>query len=395
MQKLKNNTSLGLLVFLALFGLSIGTFDNYRELWISTNGLTPSSISHIISVSYIVTVFVLFYFSIRISPSKLKLGVCLTLLLNMLTGTILICLNNTGYLFWLKFLMFFNIAFSQLILASAYPLMMSIQKDDELYTKKVFVESFFNKLGFLIVTILLGKTIFSRVIDYNTCLLFSVIFNFFALIVLLAIPVLNNNRNHFDITSSLKYFQKNKVIYHFLLVNMLGDLIWGACLGLPMLLLTENLQLSSALASLIILSLGILSSILAIVFLKYWRFSNDKYNLFVKFGMRIILYVLLFITGNKVILWGIIGYLLLTDQTHGYIFQSYFINNIKEEYSLFLTTLRYCTSLLGKAIGTFFCGLVFKQSLSIFILPTLIFSIIHYFLASDLIKKKENGLIND
>lgn len=120
MQKLKDNKSFCLLFFLALFGFSIGLFDNYRELWMSTNGLSTTTISHVISISYIVTVFVLFYFTIQVSTNKLKWGICITLALNMITGTGLICLNETGNAFFIKFLMFFNIAFSQLILASVY-----------------------------------------------------------------------------------------------------------------------------------------------------------------------------------------------------------------------------------------------------------------------------------
>ena len=87
----------------------------------------------------------------------------------MITEAILICLNQTNYYFLIKFLMFFNIAFSQLILASIYPLLMNIAKDDIIYTKKSFVESLSSKLGFLLVATILGKTIFNTTIDYNFC----------------------------------------------------------------------------------------------------------------------------------------------------------------------------------------------------------------------------------
>ena len=138
MLKLKENKNFCLLFFLALFGLSIGVFDNYRELWMNANGLSTLTISHVISISYIVTVFVLFYFTVKVSQKKLKIGILIALLLNMIVGTLLICLNQTTHYFWMKFLMFFDIALSQLVLASIYPLMMLIDKSDELYTKKSF-----------------------------------------------------------------------------------------------------------------------------------------------------------------------------------------------------------------------------------------------------------------
>jgi len=61
-----------LLVFLALFGFSVGLFSNYRELWMSNNNISASSISHVISISYVVTVLVLTFFTIRVRINKIK-----------------------------------------------------------------------------------------------------------------------------------------------------------------------------------------------------------------------------------------------------------------------------------------------------------------------------------
>lgn len=390
MQKLKNNSCFLLLVFLAIFGFSIGTFDNYRELWMSANGLSTSSISRVISVSYLVTVLVLFYFTIRVSPSKLKGGMLIALILNMVTGASLICLNGTDEFFLMNFFMFFNIAFSQLILASVYPLMMNISKDDVLYTKKSFVESFFSKLGFLCVAILLGKVLFSKVLDYNFCLLLSVLFNFFAFLVLLCVQVPTRKNSRFNIKETFSYFNMHKILYFFLFVNLFGDLIWGAILGMPMLLLTERLSLSSTVASFMVLGLGICSTILSMVIVKHFRFKNDHYNLIVKYGIRVFLYFFLFVTNSKMLLFFTIVYLFLLDVPYSFIFSSYFINKIEEKYSLFLTTLKYCSSLLGKSLGTFICGIFFHFEIRYFILPVFLISVVHYILASILVSKKVN-----
>ena len=390
MQKLKENKSFWLLFFLALFGLSIGLFDNYRELWMANNNLSTTTISHVISVSYIVTVLVLFYFTVRVSANKLKWGILISLAINMIVGTALICLNKTGNAFLIKFLMFFSIAFSQLILASIYPLMMSIKKDDVLYTKKNFIEGLFSKLGFLFAAMILGKTFFQAVVDYNICLLLSVIFNFLAFLVLVITQMDdNNNEAKFDTKETFQYFAQNKVLYFFLFVNLLGDMIWGAILGMPMLFLTTRLNFGSSFSSFLILGLGICSSILSMFIVKYLRFKNDHYNLFVKFGIRIILYLVVFLTNSRMLFIILLVYLFLTDYLYGFIFNSHFINNIDEKYSLFLTTLRYCSSLLGKAIGTFFCGLVFSLKFKYFVIPALLISLIHYIFASILIEKKK------
>ncbi len=389
MKKLMENKSICLLIFLGLFGFSIGLFDNYRELWMSSNNLSAKTISHIISISYIVTVLVLCYFTIKISNNKLKWGICIALALNMITEAILICLNQTNYYFLIKFLMFFNIAFSQLILASIYPLLMNIAKDDIIYTKKSFVESLSSKLGFLLVATILGKTIFNTTIDYNFCLLLSVIFNFLAFLVLINVQIESKNDNKFDLKNTINYFNSNKVLYLFLFVNFLGDVIWGSILGMPLLLLTGRLSLSSPVSSFLILSLGICSNILSMIIVKYLRFKNDNYNLIFKFGIRIILYLLVFITNNNIVLLITLIYLFLLDCPYSFIFGSYFINNIKEEHTFFLTTLKYCFSLLGKSLGTLMCGFVFNLELRYFIIPALLTSIIHYILATILIEKRK------
>ena len=193
MKKLTSNKCFILLVFLAFFGFSIGLFDNYRDLWLSSNNISTLTISHIKSISYIITVLVLFFFTLKVSSSKLKNGITITIVLKMITSSILLCLNNTSNLFLIKFLMFFDIAFTQVIVSSIYPLMLKFARGDELYTKKEVIESLFNKLGFFLVSILLGKMIFGTVIDYNICLLLSLIFTFIAFIIIINFEIEENN----------------------------------------------------------------------------------------------------------------------------------------------------------------------------------------------------------
>lgn len=77
MKKLTSNKCFILLVFLAFFGFSIGLFDNYRDLWLSSNNISTLTISHIKSISYIITVLVLFFFTLKVSSSKLKMALLL------------------------------------------------------------------------------------------------------------------------------------------------------------------------------------------------------------------------------------------------------------------------------------------------------------------------------
>lgn len=388
MKKLFSNKYLMLLIFLSLFGFSIGLFDNYRELWMSTNNLSANSISLIISISNIITVLALIFFTLKISPKKLKNGITITLILEMLTSTFLVCLNNSNKLFLIKFTIFFNIAFNEIILSSIYPLIMHIDKNDEIYTKKSVVESIFNKLGFLIVTLVLGKSIGHFIIDYNTCLLLSIIFQFLAFMVLINIDLKITNKNTINLQKSFKYFNKNKVLYLFLLVNLIGSIAWSAILGMPMLTLTNKLNLSPSTSSFIILTMGIISNILAMLIVKYFKSQNDHINLFFKYGFRFILYLSIILSNNPTVFLISLIILLINDCTYTFIFSGYFINNIKGDYTLLLVILKYCTSLLGKGLGVFICGLVFSLDIKYLVIPTFIIAIIHYILSTILINKK-------
>ena len=290
-KKLSKSTQI--LIFLGLFGFSLGLFNNYRDLWMNANNLNASSISRVIGISSIITVLVLLFFTLKVSTSKLKDGITISLILKMLTSTILICLNNTNKIVLIKFLMFFDIAFTELILSSIYPLIMTINKNDEIYTKKDVIESLFNKLGFLIASILLGKIIGSRVIDYNICYLLSVIFLFISFIIFANINLKNNkDNNNLDLKESFKYFNKNKVFILFLIANLISGIVWSSIMGMPLLTLTEKLDFKPETASYIILFLGIISNILAIIIVKYLKFKNDHINMIFKFGLRIIFFTL-------------------------------------------------------------------------------------------------------
>ncbi len=394
MTKILNNKSLLLLIFLGIFGFAIGLFDNYRDLWMNSNGIGTASISKIISISYLVTVLVLLYFTIRVPNNKLKDGILISLILVMLTGTMLVVLNNTKYLVLIKFLMFFNIAFNQVVLSSIYPLIMNISKNDLVYTKKDVVESLASKLGFLIVSILIGRKIGTILIDYNICLLLSIIFTFLAFLILININIEFKNSNRIDLNKTLKYFNKNKVLYFYLITNLMGSMVYSIILGMPMMALTIKMNFLPRRASFIVLGCGIIANILALIVVKFLHFKNDHINIFFKYGIRIMLYLLVFLTGNSTIYLILFVWLLISDTSYGFIFSAYFINKINDDYTMFLVVLKYISSLIGNGIGVYICGLVFNMNIRYLVMPALVFGVIHYVMASILVNKKKLELKN-
>lgn len=392
-KNLKENKSFLLLLFLGLYSFAIGLFSNYKELWMAQNGLNTLSISRIITISSIITALILLFFSLRVSTNKLKNGVLISLILKMCTSTILICLNNSKYLFLIKFIMFFDIAFTELILSSIYPLIMSVKRSEEIYVKREVVESLGGKLSFFIISLMLGRTFGNLFINYNICLLFSVIVLFLSFTVLMEIKIEDNKEEKYsNICGLVKYLNQNKKIYLYLFLCFMGGMTWSSILGIKMLTLTEKIGLSTKSASYFILIMGVITNILAILIVKYLKFKNDYINAFFKYGIRVVLYLLMFITNSKTIFFYTIGYLLLTDLTYNFVFNAHFINNMKEEYTLLFTVIKYCISLMGNGIGTFICGLIFNLSISKIGFIMTILGLATYVIANILLKVKGSEL---
>lgn len=392
LDRLKKNKSAMMLTFLAAFSFSAGLFNNYRQLWLADNGLTTFSISKIIMVSYVVTALALLYFSLKVSTKKLKFGVLLCCILKMVTSAVLICLNGSNQHFLIKFLMFFNIAFGEVILSSIYPLMLNIKKSDELYTKRESVESIADKLGFFLVSFLLGRTIGSFVFDYNICLFLSTFFLFIAFITLLFVDIEGKESKNVTLKESFKYFGKNKSIYLYLFVIFIGSMAWASILGLKMLTLTDTLGLSSKVASYMILGFGILSNVLAMLIVKYFKFKNDYINIFFKYGARVLFYLAIFITNSKLVLLISIVYLLITDVMYGFVFSGFFMNNMEEKYILVFSVFKYCISLIGDGIGTYLCGLTFDMDIRYTGLVAVILGLVTYISSNILVGKKRKGI---
>lgn len=387
-EKLRKDNSTMLLIFLALFSLSIGVFYNYNELWLDANGLTPASISRILSICSIVTVLSLLFFSLKFSMKQLKNAMTKILVLNMITSTILLCLNGSGFDFGIKFFMFFDAALKEIIVSNIYLLMISARKDDVLYTKKESIEYFANKIGFFLVAFFLGKKLGSFVFDYNTCLLLSVLFSFLSFLVLIFIKIENKDSRKVTLTETFKYFNKNRIFYLYLLVHFIGSAAWASLAGLKMLTLTETLSYSAKTASYIVLIMGILTSVLAMIIVKYLKAKNDHINCFFKYGFRVILYLLIFLTNDKTFLFIALIYLLLTDNTYSFLFSGHFINHIDANYAMIYNVIKYCVGQIGNGLGVFICGLTFNLEIKYIGLVTLVLGLITYVFATVLVSQK-------
>lgn len=79
---------------LAVFSISMGLWENFRQLWLQNNGFSPTDIGNIISVGTLVSVLGIFFAGKYIKLKNLKTFITCSLVLKFINLIILFCINN-------------------------------------------------------------------------------------------------------------------------------------------------------------------------------------------------------------------------------------------------------------------------------------------------------------
>ncbi len=359
-RKKKIDNKILILLMLAFFTVAVGLWGNYRQLWLASNNLSAASISKVISIASIVAALSLAFFTQKFSINKLKIGILITLMLKIFISILLLLIDGSSNLFWLKFLSFFDIACENIIISSVYPYIMCYQKSDELYGRKSVIENLGKTAGVFIGSLLFSRLLFNHLIGYRECLIISIIFVFLALATLYFIN--EEDKVKIDDTKKgiLKYLKKEKLLLFFLLYNTISNLSYNMVVGLKMLMLTTYNDLSTSTATYLVLMFGIIDIIFGALAINKLKSHNDYLNMSIKFLIRIILYIIVFITNNPAVLVVAMGYTLITNIAYSNLIAGFMTNSIKEKYVLDFTVINYICQLIGEAAGIYIAGTLFN-----------------------------------
>ena len=245
MSKIWSKTENKILTILLFFSISIGLWNNFRQLWMQDNNLDPTQISRILGLGTLLCVIGILIFSKYIKIDKIKSFITISLLIKIINLFILFCINNTNLNALINLSIIIDIIAERLIIISIYPLIVTIKKSNTLYSKRKLVEYTGRDLGVLIGGFIIGKTIFGIIFDYNLCLLISIIFSFTSLIILINVKignvkVQNSNENIF------KYIFTNKFRVTYLTYYLIGQIAYSSALGLKILTLTNYLNFTDS-----------------------------------------------------------------------------------------------------------------------------------------------------
>lgn len=383
-----------ILIMLAFFSISMGLWENFRQLWLQDNNFTVTNISNIISIGTLISVLGIMFVGKNIKLEKLKSFVSISLMVKFLNLILLLSLNNKGNTSIINLSIILDVLTGYLVTTSIYPLITTIIKDNTIYSKRKLTEYLFRDIGILVGGLLIGKNIIGVLIDYNMCLLISIIFLAISIIVIFNMSACKEVKSESsEKVQILKYIAKSRIQVIYEIYTFIGSMAMMTALGLKMLTLTNYFEFTDNQATNYLLIVGLLADLVGILALKFLTPKNDYITVTIKFGIRFLAYTIAFLSNNIIITLIAITWSILISTAYENICDGYYINEVPNKYQLALTNLRYVVRYLGEAAGVFLCGIMYEIGLRYMFGLSAFFMIFQIGLAYYLIylrKKRDN-----
>ncbi len=389
MKQLKEENKI--LIMLAFFSISIGLWGNFRQLWLQDNGFIVTQISNIISIGTFISVIAIAFIGKYIRIEKLKNTLIVVLLVKMINMLALYYLNATNHTTLIKITIVLDIVMEYIVITSIYPLLTTIRKSGTIYSKRKLTEYLFRDIGILFGGIVIGKSVAGVLVNYNICLIISTVFLMISILTIISINIKSTNEKYQNNISIWKVIKQSKIIILYLLDVFIGRIAMSTALGLKMLTLTNYFAFSDSFATNYLLIVGLLADIIGVIALKYLTPKNDYVTITIKFGIRLIGYIIAFVSNNIIITLIAITWSILISTAYENICDGIYINRLDNCYQLSFANVRYIIRFLGEAIGVFFCGIMYELGLRYMFGLSAVFIIIQISLAYYLIylRRKE------
>ncbi len=362
MKKIKSENQI--LIMLAFFSVSMGLWENFRQLWLQDNGFSATNISNITSIGTLISVIGIMLVGKYIKLEKLKKFVNYSLIIKFLNLILLLTLNNKGNMTLINISILIDVLTGYLITTSIYPLITTIVKSNVIYSKRKLTEYLFKDVGVLVGGLLIGKNVIGIFIDYNICLLISIIFLAISIIVIFNMSACENiDSKKSENNSIIKYIVKSKLQVIYMIYSFIGAMAMSTALGLKMLTLTNYFEFTDNQATNYLLIVGLLADLIGILALKYFTPKNDYITITIKFGIRLMAYIIAFLSNHIFISLMAMTWSILISTSYENICDGYYINRVENKYQLTFTNFRYIIRYLGEAIGIFLCGIMYEIGL--------------------------------
>ncbi len=374
-QKAKR-TEVKILIMLAFFSISVGLWENFRQLWLQESGFSAQEIGNLSGFGTVLAAIAVLLVGKRLKFQYLKIFITMILALKVVNlfglfglGESMLTAQANGITLtpnrlMIDLIIIVDFVTSYLIITSVYPLITTVIKSNKAYSRRKLVEYLFRDIGVLIGGLLMGRFFFGIAVDYNGCLLVSIGFMAAAVIMMFtfATPkVIEKTRGRQP--SIVKYITSSKLQTYYMVYSFLAAMSFAAALGLKMLMLTNYLDFTPTVATNFLLVTGLIADVIGILALKYLTPKNDYLTMTLKFGIRLIAYLVAVLTDNNFIFLLAITWSLLISTAYEDVTDGYYINQVENKYQFKYNTVKYVTSFLGEAAGMFLCSLVYDYGL--------------------------------
>lgn len=395
-KKVFNKNENKILLMLAFFSISIGLWNNFRQLWLEDNSFSVSNISNIISLGTLISVIAIALIGKYVKLNKLKNTLSIVLILKFVNMLFLYILNNSNLLLLINILIIIDIVTEYITITSIYPLITTLTKNGTIYSKRRLTEYLFRDIGILFGGIFIGKTISGILINYNVCLIISNIFLLISIFIIMTMRIDTSNEISKDKTSCLKIVLKSKIMYLYLIYTLIGTIAMSTALGLKMLTLTNYFNFSDNMATVYLLVIGLLADVFGIIALKYLTPKNDYLTITLKFGIRFLGYILAFFSNNLFITIIAISWSIFISTAYENICDAVYINRLENRYQLSFSNMCHIIRFLGESIGVFLCGMMYEIGLKYMFGLSALFMLFQISIAYYLISlRKKETVINE
>ena len=395
-KKVFNKNENKILLMLAFFSISIGLWNNFRQLWLQDNLFSVSNISNIISLGTLISVIAIALIGKYVKLNKLKNTLSIVLILKFVNMLFLYILNNSNLLLLINILIIIDIVTEYITITSIYPLITTLTKNGTIYSKRRLTEYLFRDIGILFGGIFIGKTISGILINYNVCLIISNIFLLISIFIIMTMRIDTSNEISKDKTSCLKIVLKSKIMYLYLIYTLIGTIAMSTALGLKMLTLTNYFNFSDNMATVYLLVIGLLADVFGIIALKYLTPKNDYLTITLKFGIRFLGYILAFFSNNLFIIIIAISWSIFISTAYENICDAVYINRLENRYQLSFSNMCHIIRFLGESIGVFLCGMMYEIGLKYMFGLSALFMVFQISIAYYLISlRKKEAVINE
>lgn len=352
-----------ILIMLAFFSISVGLWENFRQLWLEDNGFTASDVSNITGIATFISIIGVVLAGFHLKTRHLKTFMIAVLGVKFINLLVFMELNYSVDFLFIDFCMLVDILTSYLILTSIYPLITTVAKSNRVYSSRKLVEYLFRDVGVLVGSVLIGQHLFNFGVSYNDCLFVSMLFLAAAIFTMFEINIRPTTKEPAHKAAIIKHVLKSRLQVCYMIYAFLAATSFATALGLKMLVLTNYLNFSAGTATNYLLIVGFLSDLVGIVALRYFTPKNDYITITLKFGIRLIAYLMAIIANDPFVFLLAITWSILISTAYEDVSDGYYINLIDNRHQLSYNTVKHVMTYLGEAVGIILCGAMYDLGL--------------------------------